>query len=184
MLGISRWDGVGADSVPWTCPHGVGSGEHDNFPLKAPITFCCSFPTERCSSSKRVPSLKLTVRTWKLMVGRLLSFWEGLFSGAMLVLGRVDHGWNTDFGPCMAHEKKNATAAPMDVWKYVIDLCESQHRRCGRDLVLVFPNLPSSSQWCTLLATPKTTSGSILPHNTHPAPHANLKSVWDFHQRP
>ena len=25
------------------------------------------------------------------MVGRLLSFWEGLFSGAMLVLGRVCH---------------------------------------------------------------------------------------------
>ena len=27
--------------------------------------------------------------TWKLMVGRLLSFGEGLFSGAMFVLGRV-----------------------------------------------------------------------------------------------
>ena len=26
---------------------------------------------------------------WKVGVGRLLSFWEGLFSGAMLVLGRV-----------------------------------------------------------------------------------------------
>ena len=31
-----------------------------------------------------VPSLKLTVRTWKWMVGILVSFWDGLFSGAML----------------------------------------------------------------------------------------------------
>ena len=38
-----------------------------------------------------VPSLKLTVRTWKWMVGILVSFWEGLFSGAMLVSGRVYH---------------------------------------------------------------------------------------------
>ena len=50
----------------------------------------------RCGKSKwmvpgcprHVHALKLTVRTWK-MVGRLLSFWGGLFSGAMLVLGRV-----------------------------------------------------------------------------------------------
>ena len=32
--------------------------------------------------TKVIPSLKLTVRPWKLMVGRLLSFWGGLFSGA------------------------------------------------------------------------------------------------------
>ena len=36
-------------------------------------------------------SLELTVRPWKLMVGILVSFWNGLFSGAMLVLGRVPH---------------------------------------------------------------------------------------------
>ena len=36
-----------------------------------------------------IPSLKLTARTWKWMVGRLVSFKEGLFSGAMLVSGRV-----------------------------------------------------------------------------------------------
>ena len=29
-----------------------------------------------------IPSLKLTVRTWKWMVGILVSFWDGLFSGA------------------------------------------------------------------------------------------------------
>ena len=34
-----------------------------------------------------LPSLKLTVRPWKWMVGRWISFWEGSFSGA--VLGRV-----------------------------------------------------------------------------------------------
>ena len=38
----------------------------------------------------KLPSLKLTVRTWKCMVGILISFWDGLFSGAkMLVSGRV-----------------------------------------------------------------------------------------------
>ena len=46
-----------------------------------------------------IPSLKLTY-PWKLMVGRWNSFWEGLFSGAMLVSGRVipnkdcKHQWN------------------------------------------------------------------------------------------
>ena len=39
-------------------------------------------------------------------------------------------------------------------------------------LVLVnFPIFPWSSQWCTLLATPKTMSGYILPHNTHTPRH-------------
>ena len=33
-----------------------------------------------------IPSLKLTARPWRLMMGRLLSFCEGLFSGAVLVL--------------------------------------------------------------------------------------------------
>ena len=36
-----------------------------------------------------LPSPKLTARPWKWMVGILLSFWEGLFSGAMLVSGSV-----------------------------------------------------------------------------------------------
>ncbi len=36
-----------------------------------------------------LPSLKLIVCTWKWMVGILGSFWEGLFSGFMLVLGSV-----------------------------------------------------------------------------------------------
>ena len=43
-----------------------------------------------CFFSCNLHSLKLTYSTWKLMVGILLSFWEGLFSGAMLVLGRVN----------------------------------------------------------------------------------------------
>ena len=44
------------------------------------------------ASSQRfsyVPSLKLTVRTWKWMVGILVSFSDGQFSGAMLVSGSV-----------------------------------------------------------------------------------------------
>ena len=36
-----------------------------------------------------LPSLKLTVRTWKWMVGILVSFWDGLFSDAMLFSGGV-----------------------------------------------------------------------------------------------
>ena len=36
-----------------------------------------------------IHSLKLTARPWKLMVGRWFSFWDGLFSGAVLVSGRV-----------------------------------------------------------------------------------------------
>ena len=36
-----------------------------------------------------LPSLKLTVRPLKWMVGILLSYWEGIFSGAMFVSGRV-----------------------------------------------------------------------------------------------
>ena len=36
-------------------------------------------------SAAHLPSLKLTACTWKLMVGRLISFWEGLFSGAFAV---------------------------------------------------------------------------------------------------
>ena len=38
-----------------------------------------------------IPSLKQTARTWKCMVGLLVSFWDGLFWGAMLVLGSVIH---------------------------------------------------------------------------------------------
>ena len=36
-----------------------------------------------------LPSLKLTACTWKWMVGILVSFWDGVFSGAMLVSGSV-----------------------------------------------------------------------------------------------
>ena len=37
----------------------------------------------------RIPSLKLTWPPKKWMVGILVSVWDGLFSGAMLVSGRV-----------------------------------------------------------------------------------------------
>ena len=40
-------------------------------------------------SWKYLSSLKLTVRTWKWMVGICVSFWNGLFSEAMLGSGRV-----------------------------------------------------------------------------------------------
>ena len=41
------------------------------------------------SMGYNLPSLKLTVRTWKWMVGILVSFSDGLFSGAMSVSGSV-----------------------------------------------------------------------------------------------
>ncbi len=49
------------------------------------------FPTvaDAFSEASTVHPLKLTVRTWKWMVGMLLSFWEGPFSGAMFVLGVI-----------------------------------------------------------------------------------------------
>ena len=36
-----------------------------------------------------IHSLKLTVRPWKLMIGRWFSFWDGLFSEVILVSGRI-----------------------------------------------------------------------------------------------
>ena len=36
-----------------------------------------------------LPSLKTKMPPWKWMVGRWISLWKGLFSGAMLVSGRV-----------------------------------------------------------------------------------------------
>ncbi len=36
-----------------------------------------------------IPSLKLTNCTWKWMLGKLVSFWDGLLAGAMLVSGSV-----------------------------------------------------------------------------------------------
>ena len=38
-----------------------------------------------------IPPLKLTARPWKWVVVILLSYWGGLFSGAMLVSGRVNY---------------------------------------------------------------------------------------------
>ena len=52
---------------------------------------------------KLIPSLKLTARTWKWMVGRLLSIWEGPFSGAMSVLGCSREGTC----PCMFLSHRN-----------------------------------------------------------------------------
>ena len=58
-----------------------------------------------------IPSLKLTACPWKLVIGRLLSFWEGPFSGAMLVLWRVKH----HFLP-YKRQKKVAAISPKLPW--------------------------------------------------------------------
>ena len=44
-----------------------------------------NYPAEKNLSN----TLKLAVRTRKVLAGRLLSFWESLFSGAMLGSGSV-----------------------------------------------------------------------------------------------
>ena len=43
-------------------------------------------------------SWKLTVRTWKWMVGILFSFWDGKISWAMSVSGKVNGSFMTHFG--------------------------------------------------------------------------------------
>ncbi len=54
-------------------------------PTLQPISLC------RIQKLPKLHSLKLLIISpWKWMVGILLSFWEGPFSGAMLVSGRVD----------------------------------------------------------------------------------------------
>ena len=49
----------------------------------------CSKVWKSKIAMESLPSLKLTARTWKWMVGIPVSFWDGLFSGAMLVAGSV-----------------------------------------------------------------------------------------------
>ncbi len=70
-----------ATSTPWTFFMGIG-------------WFGCVYV---CHIFKHMLyPRKLTVLTWKWMVGILVSFWDGLFSGAMLVLGSVTSlvlGW-------------------------------------------------------------------------------------------
>ena len=60
--------------------------------------------TSRESSWDRCPPFNWH-STWKLMVERLFSFWEGLFSGAILVLGRVNE------------DKDNMYLQIMDIWQ-------------------------------------------------------------------
>ena len=47
------------------------------------------WPVQKIQVTFTLPETNIS-RTWKWMVGILVSFWDGLFSGAMLVLGRVN----------------------------------------------------------------------------------------------
>ena len=62
------------------------------------------FPLIFGNTHIQIPSLKLTVRTWKWMVGILLSYWDGLFSGAnlLLVSGSVSSGEASENSPKLA----------------------------------------------------------------------------------
>ena len=51
---------------------------------------CLQKDVEWCRMYTSIPSLKLTARTWKWMLGILISLWDGLFSGAMMVSGSVN----------------------------------------------------------------------------------------------
>ena len=72
------------------------------------------------SSKHAIPSLKLTARTWKLMVGILVSLWDALFSGAMLVSGRVSCSW-------MMHQIWPGTLwlKSLSLWR---ELCHKQYK--------------------------------------------------------
>ena len=78
-------------SPPWWCneptyPWDLGclrdTSNHPTWFFGATVP--CIHPPDPLHFDK-IPSVKLTNRTWKWMVGRLLSFWEGLFSVDMWV---------------------------------------------------------------------------------------------------
>ena len=83
---FSSW---GPDVTAWNYTYKglwvASKSSSDIFGANAPVTEILNI---------LIHSLKLTARTWKLRVGRLLedylSFWDGIFSGAMLVWGRVN----------------------------------------------------------------------------------------------
>ena len=93
---LTFWLGARDPSVPerlntWTKnlrsfkvwnPGGIRWGR--NFPHPHP-PFSSRFKTW-----KSLPPGSLTARPWKWMVGRWVSFWDSLFSGAMLNFGRVN----------------------------------------------------------------------------------------------
>ena len=65
---------------------------------KDPSSFNAATLQHQCfpSSQSRRPSLKLTVRPWKWMVGRWISFWDGPISGAFAVSFREGIGFVLD----------------------------------------------------------------------------------------
>ena len=63
-----------------------------------------------------IPSGKLTVRTWKCMVGILIAFWNRLFSVAMLVSGSVVYPIRVLYipGGCLGF---------LPVWSFIVRVC-------------------------------------------------------------
>ena len=64
-------------------------------PLKLPNAHVHGRSTPHCLDKSKLNQILQIPETniyspWKWMVGIIVSFWDGLFSGAMLVLGRVD----------------------------------------------------------------------------------------------
>ena len=75
--------------VRWWTSHGIPQLKRDFYQL---LGISCWRKLRPPKAWWRVPSLKLTLRPWKWMIGRLLTFLEpGLFSGAnsLLVSGSV-----------------------------------------------------------------------------------------------
>ncbi len=68
----------------------------------------------------------LTARPWKIALGRLASFWEGLFSGAMLNFGRVTNAWRADawgFFNTPKYQKKKDCSPKFGVISHFPPLC-------------------------------------------------------------
>ena len=74
---------------------------HVSWHISLSLTTFCAWQHIYLLKYERLPSLKLTARTWKWMVGRL-SFRGGLFSGAMLVAWRVKQQ-KCAFQPCLLY---------------------------------------------------------------------------------
>ncbi len=87
LRGIGR---APLDSLEKCQPFGTSSPSVFKFIHWLNLGFVCLFDGWKKESKQNNNSLKLNSKSpWKMMVGILLSYWGGLFSGAMLVSGSV-----------------------------------------------------------------------------------------------
>ena len=98
-----------------------------------------------------LPSLKLTACPWKWMLGKWFSFWGGLFSRAMSVLGRVTNR-SINFTPrssavhaffsiseCQSKTRSAATAAKGFTFAPNVEQVRKSIRKSYLDYLVSFP---------------------------------------------